>query len=210
MASSVRRSVPADPVGSEEPSAPKTPPVIVRDELVRVGVELLERDGLGALTLRRIAHEAGVSHGAPRNHFPTYASLLAAIARTGIEDLDAELGPLLGMPDPYEALRGAARCYLGFARRRPEMFELIARHDLLSGAGEHLGTITGTWFATAGRRLAEVRGGADTRHALALWAGVHGLATILGRRSAEAVTAEVPDPEAVIDVLLDGLLREED
>lgn len=193
----------------DDPTRPVVGRVEVRKELVRVGVELLERDGLGALTLRRIAREAGVSHGAPRNHFPTYASLLAAIARTGIEDLDAELTPRLALPDPRAALREAARCYLGFAVRRPEMFELIARHDLLSGAGEHLGTITGPWFASAGSRIAEIRGRADPRHAVALWAGVHGLASIVGRRAAEAVAADVPEPDAVIDVLINGLLNEE-
>ncbi|NED63644.1 helix-turn-helix transcriptional regulator, partial [Streptomyces sp. SID10244] len=59
-----------------------------RERLAKAGVELLERDGLAELTQCRIATAAGVSHGAPRHHFPTYAGLLAAIAREGIDDLN--------------------------------------------------------------------------------------------------------------------------
>lgn len=53
----------------------------LRIRLVDVGVELLAREGVGALSLREIARRAGVSHGAPRRHFPTHLELLSAIAR---------------------------------------------------------------------------------------------------------------------------------
>ena len=46
--------------------------VSVRDRLVSVGTELLEEHGLAGISLRSIAGAAGVSHGAPRRHFPTY------------------------------------------------------------------------------------------------------------------------------------------
>ncbi|MFD1827917.1 TetR/AcrR family transcriptional regulator [Mumia zhuanghuii] len=98
-----------------------------RDELVEAGVDLLESGGLAHLTLREIARTAGVSHGAPRHHFPTYESLVAAIARRGVEDLDVELAPILRDPDPVRAIRGAAQRYVSFAAERPDMFELIGR-----------------------------------------------------------------------------------
>ncbi|MEU0061112.1 helix-turn-helix domain-containing protein, partial [Streptomyces sp. NPDC006334] len=44
----------------------------LRTRLVDVGVELLAEQGVDALTLREIARRAGVSHGAPRRHFPTH------------------------------------------------------------------------------------------------------------------------------------------
>ncbi|MGC1214378.1 MAG: helix-turn-helix domain-containing protein, partial [Micromonospora sp.] len=55
----------------------------LRARLVEVGVDLLEREGTQALTLREIARRAGVSHGAPRRYFPTHFALLAAIAQVG-------------------------------------------------------------------------------------------------------------------------------
>lgn len=61
----------------------------LRTRLVDVGVDLLSREGVGALTLREIARRAGVSHGAPRRYFPTHLELLSAIAHRGFADLGA-------------------------------------------------------------------------------------------------------------------------
>lgn len=177
-----------------------------RERLVQSGVELLENGGLANLTLRRIAKRAGVSHGAPRHHFATYESLLAAIARTGIQDLDALISPCFQHPDAREAVRGAARVYVDFARARPEMFDLISRHDLLEGAGGHLRDITGRWFADLQQAVASVAGGRCV--ALALWSGVHGLAVLTSRRATSAVSAVPADVSGTIDLLVDSLLGE--
>lgn len=178
----------------------------VRSRLVATGVELLERDGLESLSLRTIARAAEVSHGAPRHHFPTYASLLAAIAREGLTDLDAVLSPTLAHPDPFVAIRKAARVYLAFAMGRPEMFALITRHDLLEGAGGHLREITGPWFRTVHTRLAEVRGPIAPEDTLALWAGVQGLAS-LGSRHATAAVGDLDVSDALARHLARHLSR---
>lgn len=172
----------------------------VRTALIAAGTELLERDGIGELSLRRIAQAAGVSHGAPRHHFPTYEALLAAIVRGGLEDLDRELAPHLSQDDVHRALTGASEAYLGFARERPEMFALITRHDLLEGAGSNLREITGAWFA----RLTALLDGDETR-ALALWSGVHGLAVLTRTRAPEPLMA-APDPTAVAGLLVARLV----
>lgn len=171
--------------------------VSVRDRLVSVGTELLEEHGLAGISLRSIAGAAGVSHGAPRRHFPTYDALLAAVARRGLDDLDTEIGPALAADD----LRAAARVYLAFARERPEMFALITRHDLLEGAGGNLREITGRWFADLGATLARTTGRRPTpEEVLALWSGVHGLAALTSRRASEPTGI---DPAAALDVLLE-------
>lgn len=59
----------------------------LRARLVQAGIDLLTEEGVQALSLREIARRAGVSHGAPRRHFPTHLSLLSAIARQGFSDL---------------------------------------------------------------------------------------------------------------------------
>lgn len=176
-----------------------------RDDLVKAGAELLELEGLASLSLRRIARAAGVTHGAPRYHFPTYESLLAAIARRGIEDLDSDLAPRLAGPDPREAIRGAARAYLSFAVQRPEMFDLIVRHDLLNGAGGNLREITAPWFSALRAALARIDGNDDPTRAFTLWAGVHGLAVLTSRRTAEPLQDGQLDTGAALARLLDAL-----
>ncbi|MGH3638616.1 MAG: TetR/AcrR family transcriptional regulator [Mycobacterium sp.] len=180
-----------------------------REQLVQAGVELLELNGLAGLTQRRIAIRAGVSHGAPRHHFPTYANLLAAIARQGIEDLDKLILDGLAVAEPTLALTTASRSVVDFAIMRPAMFELISRHDLLEGAGGRLRAITGRWLETLTERIREARPDADQRHALALWAGVQGLGVMFGRRGAEAISLQTIDSDAVLMALLAGILGDQ-
>ena len=55
----------------------------LRNTLVRAGIDLLEEGGIEALTLRKCAARAGVSHAAPAHHFDGLAGLKAAIAAEG-------------------------------------------------------------------------------------------------------------------------------
>src|SRR4051794_37694324 len=105
----------------------------LRARLVEVGVELLRSEGLPALTLREIARRAGVSHGAPRRHFPTHLALLSAIARVGFADLTEQVtASLAECPDrPRVQLAMLARRYVEFGGGNRDMFELMFRHDLL-------------------------------------------------------------------------------
>lgn len=179
-----------------------------RDDLVRVGADLLEREGLGAVGLRRIAAEAGVSHGAPRYHFPTFGTLLAAIARTGVDDLDAALSPCWAHPDPRAGVAQAARVYVEFAVARPDMFELIFRHDLLEGQGAHLREVTARWFADLARLVTRVSGDDDPHRAAAVWSGVHGVAVLNARRTTEPVADGGLAIEPTLGLLVSSLLGE--
>ncbi|MFI1501000.1 TetR/AcrR family transcriptional regulator [Streptomyces platensis] len=112
----------------------------LRARLVQAGVDLLTEEGVQALSLREIARRAGVSHGAPRRHFPTHLSLLSAIARQGFADLADKVAAEIGdhhRTDPRAQLMALGRGYLDFALTHRGMFELMFRHDLLES--NHLG-----------------------------------------------------------------------
>src|SRR5262245_49500372 len=49
----------------------------LREAMLRAAESILERDGIGGLTLRAAAREAGVSHAAPKNHFGDVMGLLS-------------------------------------------------------------------------------------------------------------------------------------
>ncbi|MFE6866249.1 TetR/AcrR family transcriptional regulator [Kitasatospora sp. NPDC057692] len=168
-------------------------PTGLRDRLVAAGVELLALEGVHALTLREIARQAGVSHGAPRRYFATHAELLAAIARHGFGELADALGlrgsdAATAVHGPAEArtrLERLARDYLAFAADRAGMFELMFRHDVLEGSGTGLRATSLPLFDALTRLVAEVHpatGTADgpdpTAVAAALWANLHGLAQL--------------------------------
>ncbi|MFF4250255.1 TetR/AcrR family transcriptional regulator [Streptomyces sp. NPDC001663] len=163
----------------------------LRDRLVEVGVELVAREGVQALTLREIARRAGVSHGAPRRHFPTHLELLSAIARRGFTDLAAHTTATAGdgTADPREQVEALARVYLDFALTNRGMYELMFRHDLLESG--HLG-LRDTSLPLFGRLVelvGRIRPDVDARLvAGALWANLHGIAQLWGWGSLQLAT----------------------
>ena len=168
----------------------------LRDRLVRDGVELLEEEGLAALTLRAITRRTGVSHGAPRRYFATHNALLAAIAATGLADLAARLAPTDSDTTPEERLIQLGLRYLAFSAERPAMFELIFRHDLLEGAGGNLRQTSLPLFDTVTTLIQQARPEAtDARErALALWTNLHGLATLRGTHALDVLNLPGNDP----------------
>ncbi|MFJ6726548.1 TetR/AcrR family transcriptional regulator [Streptomyces sp. NPDC091281] len=153
----------------------------LRVRLVDVGVDLLDREGLGALTLREIARRAGVSHGAPRRHFPTHLELLSAIAARGFADLAVIAATARGDgTDPARVqLDRLARDYVEFALDRPGMYGLMFRHDLLESGHLGLRDTSLPLFGVLVDLVGRAAPGADARvTAASLWTGLHGIAQL--------------------------------
>ncbi|GLW70513.1 TetR family transcriptional regulator [Kitasatospora phosalacinea] len=99
----------------------------LRAALLERAEAVLRERGLDALSLRELAREAGVSHGAPRSHFPDRAALLDALAERGFLRLDEEIrrAAVRERDDHARTLRAAASAYLGFAVREPALLDLM-------------------------------------------------------------------------------------
>ncbi|MFG3253769.1 TetR/AcrR family transcriptional regulator [Streptomyces sp. NPDC048172] len=160
----------------------------LRERLVRAGVELVALEGAQALSLREIARRAGVSHGAPRRWFPTHLALLSAVAREGFTALGAELRAADSAGAPRARLLALSRVYLDFARRRPGMYELMFRHDLLES--EHLGLRrTSLPLFDELVSLLPPSGDGDPKIvAGAFWANLHGIAQLWSRGALQLAT----------------------
>ncbi|MFF4841099.1 TetR/AcrR family transcriptional regulator [Streptomyces collinus] len=183
----------------------------LRARLVEVGVELVAAEGVQALTLREIARRAGVSHGAPRRHFPTHRELLSAIAHQGFTDLGDRVGrPAPGVTDPRRRLAGLARVYLEFALDNPGMYELMFRHDLLDSGGSGLRETSLPLFGVLTELVGRVRPEADARRvAGALWANLHGLAQLWRWNSLQLATG-AQEWGPLLDAVLDAHLGPRD
>ncbi|MFF7777623.1 TetR/AcrR family transcriptional regulator [Streptomyces tanashiensis] len=179
----------------------------LRARLVRVGVELVNAEGVQALSLREIARRTGVSHGAPRRHFPTHLDLLSAIARQGF----AELAARVAEEDPEEAparerIEVLARVYLDYAGTRRGMYELMFRHDLLESGRLGLRETSLPLFAHLAGLVGRVRPGADPALlAGALWANLHGIAQLWHWGSLRLATGG-DDPGPFLTAALDAHL----
>lgn len=163
-----------------------------RARLVRAGIELVDDEGLSAVGLRSIARRAAVSHGAPRRYFPTHRALLAEIARSGLEDLVATVGPVLSDTSAAsERLVAVGVAYTEYAIDRRAMFELMFRHDLFDGAGGDLRTISLPFLDDVRRVVEDAANVSDTdwRRTVSLWTSVHGIAVLAANRALEPLLA---------------------
>jgi AcrR family transcriptional regulator len=99
----------------------------LKNALIKAGVEILARDGVGSLSLRKVAKQAGVSHTAPYSHFKDKQALIAAISTEGFKELYIQIERVLEAfkYDPNSLLIETAWAYLQFAINEPDRFKLM-------------------------------------------------------------------------------------
>ena len=168
--------------------------------LLRSAGNILEKEGLDALSLREVARKAGVSHSAPYRHFAEREALLAALATEGFE----RLGTAQREAATEGGLRAMGEAYVLFALQNPQRFRLmfggqisIARHARLREVAN--GTFAGLSGALSAR-VPEAQGARDA--SIVAWALVHGLAQLLlGDRIASEAKRGRDDAAFVRDLL---------
>lgn len=106
------------------------PEIELRQRIVRASVELLDEQGLGALSMREVARRAGVSHQAPYHHFADREAIVAAIAEEGFDILGAALTEALRASTPRTLVAALARAYVSFALEHGAHFRLMFRPEL--------------------------------------------------------------------------------
>lgn len=153
-----------------------------RDRLLQAARSILDENDLAGLTLREIAKRAGVSHAAPARHFASLASLLAAVAAEGFDDLRMSIDEhVSGHVDERERLAAAARGYADFALANPGAFGLMFRPERYDTTDEAYATSGMAAFNQLVDLVAEAQraGWRSDHHAVEVativWASVHGL-----------------------------------
>lgn len=104
----------------------------LRDALLDRAAEVIEAEGLEALTLRGLARDLGVSHGAPNRHFPSREDLVAAVAVKGIESARAAMLASMAAADadPWVQLNAMGRGYLKWALGHRTLFRVVTHPDI--------------------------------------------------------------------------------
>jgi AcrR family transcriptional regulator len=164
--------------------ASRTPSLEVETALLEGAERLLESQGVGALTVRQMAAEAGVAPMGVYNRFGGKAGVLDALTARGFDQLAATLDAI-EETEPLEALAEAARRYRRFAKARPSLYGLMFDRAIpgwqpspkaVSRAAESFGRLVG--YVTRAMAARAIAPGDATEIAQRLWSASHGVVSL--------------------------------
>jgi AcrR family transcriptional regulator len=155
----------------------------LRDSLVSAALDILQTQGMDALSLRALAKATGVTQAAPYSHFRDKDELLAAIAETGFQSLAFFMAEsATGLKAPRERIESLVSSYVRFADENKALFRLMFGRELADmkkfptlamTAGKSYALLSA---ALSGRTSTDV----DTRFlTVAVWSLCQGLADLI-------------------------------
>jgi AcrR family transcriptional regulator len=161
-------------------------PTDLRQKVLDASLALIEEGGLDRLSMREVARKAGVSHQAPYHYFGDREAILAALAAEGFSRLGQSLmrAAAQGTSEPVKAVEAMGQAYVEFALRNPAYFQAMFRADAVpldrypearKREDEAFGKLVEGVGEAFANQPAEVR----QAIAVACWAMVHGLATLM-------------------------------
>jgi AcrR family transcriptional regulator len=146
----------------------------------------LREQGSEELSLRGLARQVGVSHGAPRRHFADRQALLDALAETGFARLGDELRAASDAAgeDYQSRFRATAAAYVRFATRDAALLELMFagknrdQSSTLHNASERAFAAI-LELIQQGQHTGMLQPGEPVRTGLLLFATMHGIAALV-------------------------------
>ena len=140
-----------------------------RDTILRAAVARLRQESLGALSLKALATDVGITTNALYHYFPDRAHLEAALANESAKSLHRALRRVLRGKEPILTM---ARAYLRFARTQPHLYDLLLHScedtDECNDGHQEL------WLAVLAS-VTELHGEQNAaKAATSLWALLHG------------------------------------
>ena len=157
----------------------------MRRTVLDASLELIEAEGLAALSMREVARRAGVSHQAPYHHFGDREGILAALAADGFAQLHNDMQKAIaGAKSPTRRLEAVGNAYIEFALKRPGYFKIMFRSELVEmDRFDELRARADAAFAlltSIVEPTARSRGAKDPLVlSVAAWSIAHGLATLV-------------------------------
>lgn len=168
----------------------------LRAALVREARNLLESEGIKAVSLRAVAREAGVSQAAPYHHFADKTALLAAVAAQGVRELNEGLMAVSAdASKPLQRLRALGVAYVLHGAQNPALFALAQGPEFADKAApEELAEARSQTFRILFETIAACLPDAaeqKQREAFgAAWSLVHGMTVLTIDRRLQVVLPE--------------------
>ena len=181
-----------------------------RAEILAAAERIFVEHGYEGATIRKIADEVGLSSTALYMHFADKGEILHEICRQAFAALlELNLAVVAGPGGPEQRLRRMMQAYIDFGFANPNAYRLIymtrpveLRHGALSAAQELGGSLYRSFEQVVEDAEAEGRLRGDARTtAQALWAGCHGVVSLVITKP----YFDWVEHEALVAALMDGL-----
>ena len=179
----------------------------LRAVLLERAEAMLREGGIDGLSLRELARQAGVSHGAPRSHFVDRQALLDALVERGFIRLTGDVRRALSRDGSRRARLGrVAQAYVDFAIDDAALMELmfLAKTNGLPPAGSDAATGLFTTLDEAMGPLDPMMHDASSRATFALLFGatMQGIAALV---ASHRITRK--QGGSLVDEAMDALLE---
>ena len=176
----------------------------LRDALVQAALREAERGGPEAISIKALATKLGVSQPAPYRHFADREALLEAVTAEAFRQFSATLRESIAKPSKRSKLSRFAQATLAFGLRRNGIYRLMfaSRTMACSPKGGELHNAAMETFALLMEALeAPAVGLIRERHALKIWAALHGVVMLADQGLLTGQLARMSREELVEDIV---------
>ncbi|EKQ55024.1 MULTISPECIES: TetR/AcrR family transcriptional regulator [unclassified Clostridium] len=166
----------------------------LRESLIKTGLKLYNEEGAEKFSLRKVAALCNVSHAAPYKHFKSKEDLINAISEYVFSNFGNSLNEIVEKyrtHAPYDRIIELGKKYVMFMVENPDYLrfafsqnyesEVIIENNNLESCGYGTFNIFKN-CAIDYLRSINAKEEQYTQHIIAMWAMVHGLATMLSNK----------------------------
>ncbi len=181
----------------------------LREALIKAALQEAERNGPEAISIKALAKKLGVSQPAPYRHFSDREALLGAATAEAFRQFSAELRASIEKPSKRSKLSRFARATLEFGLRRNGIYRLMFASRVMACAAKdselHLAAME-TFALLLEALEAPAVGLIRERHALKIWASLHGVVMLAEQGLLTGQVAGATREELVEDIVAETKL----
>jgi AcrR family transcriptional regulator len=176
----------------------------LRDALVQAALRQAESEGPEAISIKALSKQLGVSQPAPYRHFADREALLQAATAEAFRQFNAILSEAIRKPSKRSKLSRFAQTALEFGLRRNGIYRLMFASRVMAcaatdselhvAARETFALLVESFEAPAVGLLRE-------RHALQIWAALHGVISLAEQGLLTGKPARVTREELIEDIV---------
>lgn len=190
----------------------------LKEAAIETALDMVESEGIDAITLRELSSRIGASRTAIYRHFENKEALMRAVVTAGFDRFDAHFAEAFAgaQTDILAQFRKMGHAYLGFATGNPNLFRLLfgetvqqQREEVcnLENVEAETGFNALLRMIEAGQQQKVFREGDVFLMAVNVWSMIHGLSMLIIDGHIKVIDNADAIYESGVDTLLQGLKR---